>query len=260
MLRDRDATVFVNGRQATVCDNLHCRTPNKPGFFFAGPALQGTECGYQKWCEGGKCVDRKSVTTTIKPKVPKWGPWKASNCKSECIKYSKGYQTKRRFCSESGDSCEGSSFSVDLCDDTNICLKKKSIMDYGTQKCKEFSYKVNSIDSTGFGLQSSYDSLRLWMPCAIFCKRKNTSSYFTPRIELNELGINPYYPDGTLCHREESENFYCIQHHCLPEVMITVTSYSTNLIKNFHLQSTTLTKSPILPLENDEISENAFNF
>lgn len=209
----------MNGRQSTVCDNLHCRTPNKPGFFFAGPALQGTECGYEKWCEGGTCVNRKIITTTThKPKVPMWGSWKTSNCKSECIKYGKGYQVKRRFCNQP-DLCIGPSLSVGLCNDSSLCSTKKSIMDYGTQKCKEFSRKVHSIDSSGFGLQASYDNLRLWMPCVIFCKRKNTSSYYTPRLELNDLGIDPYYPDGTLCHREQNENFYCIQHHCLPEVI-----------------------------------------
>lgn len=218
LLRDREAYVFVNGQPSSVCDNLHCRTPNKPGFFFAGPALMGTECGYDKWCDGGTCQSSKSLTSTSKPKLPIWGPWKTSNCKTECIKFSKGFQTKRRTCNDSEDLCEGSSFSVVLCDDKNVCSKRKSVMDYGTQKCKEFSRKVDTVDVTSFGLQASYDNLRLWMPCAIFCQRKNTNSYFTPRVELNDLGINPYFPDGTLCHQEGKEKFYCIQHHCLPEV------------------------------------------
>lgn len=56
------------------------------------------------------------------------------------------------------------------------------------------------------------------MACAIFCKRKDTDMYYTPRIELNDLGTDPYFPDGTWCHNDGLINYYCLQHHCLPEV------------------------------------------
>lgn len=58
------------------------------------------------------------------------------------------------------------------------------------------------------------------MGCAIFCKRADSGSFYTPRIELNDLGVSPYFPDGTWCHREGSLNYYCLQHHCLPEVFL----------------------------------------
>lgn len=226
LLRDRDAYIFVNGQQSSVCDNLHCRTPNKSGFFFAGPALQGTDCGNGRWCEGGSCVSRKKLsmsptttTTTSRPQAPTWGEWQGFRCKSECIKYSKGFQMKSRQCSSTKkQACDGLSLSVEICDDRAICKARKSVMEYGTQKCKEFSTIVATVDPSGHGLQASYDSLRLWMPCAIFCRRKNTTSYFTPRVEVNAVGLNPYYPDGTFCHRAGAINYYCIQNHCLPEV------------------------------------------
>lgn len=28
-----------------ICENLQCETPNRPGYYFAGPALEGTTCG-----------------------------------------------------------------------------------------------------------------------------------------------------------------------------------------------------------------------
>lgn len=57
------------------------------------------------------------------------------------------------------------------------------------------------------------------MGCSIFCKRKDTGGFFTPRIELNDLGVSPYFPDGTWCHNSGKENYYCLQNHCLPEVI-----------------------------------------
>lgn len=218
LLRDREAFVFANGQQSTICDNLLCRTPKRPGIFFAGPALPGTDCGIGRWCEEGICVNKGSLirTTTAAPNKSTWGPWKSSQCISECLQNSTGWQKKRRFCSDS--KCEGASSSVALCDDSKVCSSRKSVIDYATQNCKEFSQKLSSINGEASGLQASYESLRLWMPCAIFCKRNNMISYFSPRVELFALGLNPYFPDGTLCHQDTNEKYYCIQHHCLPEV------------------------------------------
>lgn len=220
-LRDKEAFAFFDDQIDTICDNLNCKTSNRPGYFFAGPALQGTECGYGKWCDVGNCVNKMPLTTTTrKPTTPNWGPWKYGSCKSLCISFSKGVQIKERACSESDDLCFGLSSSVKLCDDRQICKKRELVIDYGTRKCNEFSRNIYEIDPTGQGLQASYDRSRLWMPCAIFCKRKNTTSYYTPRVELHKLRIDPYFPDGTICHQDETENFYCIHHHCLPEVRI----------------------------------------
>lgn len=51
----------------------------------------------------------------------------------------------------------------------------------------------------------------------IIFRRKNTGAYYTPRFDLNDLGVDPYFPDGTWCHADDSQNYYCLQHHCLPE-------------------------------------------
>ena len=61
---------------------------------------------------------------------------------------------------------------------------------------------------------------RLWMACAVFCRRKDTGSFYTPRVELNDLGADPYFPDGTWCHKDGNKQYYCLHHHCLPEVLI----------------------------------------
>ena len=35
----------MSSSSSSICQNLHCRTPNRSGYYFAGPALQGTDCG-----------------------------------------------------------------------------------------------------------------------------------------------------------------------------------------------------------------------
>jgi hypothetical protein len=65
----------------------------------------------------------------------------------------------------------------------------------------------------------TYVLARVWMGCAIFCRRADSGGYYTPRVELNDLGVSPYFPDGTWCHREKNLNYYCLHHHCLPEVI-----------------------------------------
>lgn len=225
LLRDHEAYEFVNGDFSQVCENLHCRTPNRPGFFFAGPALAGTLCGSQRWCDGGKCEIKTdfvvSTSTTIQPN---------HSCKSECLEYGKGVQKLKGH-----DGSNDFLSTIRVCDDSKICKTRKTVVGFGTQMCKEFSKTVPEVDGirvffidetkmikhileNGLGLQASYDSSRVWMSCAIYCKKTNATSYFTPRIELNKHGLNPYYPDGTLCHSDGNESFYCISYHCLPEV------------------------------------------
>lgn len=50
-----------------------------------------------------------------------------------------------------------------------------------------------------------------------FHRRKDSRAYYSPRLELNAAGHDPYFPDGTLCHRDATQSYHCLQHHCLPE-------------------------------------------
>lgn len=91
-------------------------------------------------------------------------------------------------------------------------------MEYASEKCKEFSKLLPQLDPEGVGLQAPHEDGRLWMGCAIFCKRGDSGSFYTPRFELNDLNVSPYFPDGTWCHKANGEDYYCLQHHCLPKV------------------------------------------
>lgn len=48
LLRDKDAVVLPSQKLDKICHNLQCKTPNRSGFYQAGPALDGTSCGVKK--------------------------------------------------------------------------------------------------------------------------------------------------------------------------------------------------------------------
>lgn len=165
------------------------------------------------------------------PSVPipgGWGDWVEEDCHSGCILKSKGSRKRHRSCNnpspfKSGEDCEGLSFDVSLCDDREICNVNRYLTanDYATMKCGEFSQLIPELDgsSASSGLQAMYEEQRLWVPCAIFCRRKDIPVYYSPRLDLNDLGRthDAYFPDGTFCHNDGGQNFYCLHHHCLPE-------------------------------------------
>ncbi|XP_067002114.1 A disintegrin and metalloproteinase with thrombospondin motifs adt-1-like [Anabrus simplex] len=223
LLRDKDAVLQNPDNLQDICQNLRCRTPHRSGFYFAGPALEGTNCGNGKTCQGGECVasQRKKPVKVVKGG---WSAWKTEACASGCIEKSKGYQHRSRTCDNpkpvnTEEGCEGQSFEVILCPDDKLCKKKKrkSAQDYATTACEQFSKLLPELDPKGSGLQAPHEEARMWMGCAVFCRRKDTGSYYTPRIELNDMGVDSYFPDGTWCHNDGKVNYYCLHHHCLPE-------------------------------------------
>lgn len=223
LLRDKDAVVVT---LSGACQALQCKSPHRSGYYFAGPALDGTHCAQGKECRGGECLAMLQISTDAESSMMKeggWSEWKEESCSSGCIEGSKGARPRRRSCNnpppkntEAG--CEGIGYDVLLCKDDKLCKKKrKSAGAFATTRCSKFSERLPELDSKGSGLQAPHEPERPWMACAIFCRRKDGGSYYTPRIELNDLGLDPYFPDGTWCHVEEGQDYFCRQHHCLPE-------------------------------------------
>lgn len=115
-------------------------------------------------------------------------------------------------------TCKGPYYDVLLCEDEKLCKKKRrTIGEFATLKCGVFSEKLLDLDSTAKGLQAPHEPSSPWVACAVFCRRKDIAAYYAPRVELNDLGLDPYFPDGTWCHVEGDKNYFCRQHHCLPE-------------------------------------------
>ncbi|KAJ8975003.1 hypothetical protein NQ317_013313 [Molorchus minor] len=214
LLRDKDAMVLPNQQLSSICYNLQCNTPHRTGYYFAGPALDGTQCGKGKYCYGGNCV-KKEPPKPVKIIPGGWGPWQEGSCHSGCLEKSMGHTMKRRFCNNPAPvhtdrGCEGPSVEFGLCIDDEICNKKKVVaVDYASDRCQEFSKLLPELDSEGAGLQAPHEEgidiydVSGW-GAQFSAGEKIPEAFYTPRIELNDLGVTPYFPDGTWCHKEEN--------------------------------------------------------
>ncbi|KAJ2947773.1 hypothetical protein O0L34_g9553 [Tuta absoluta] len=235
LLRDQDAAPSPGSLTAAYCAQLACRSPHRAGFYYAGPALPGTPCGHHMWCQGGECVpsgagpqpgdytSQKPTVTNNRPGTNNnhtsgWSAWQSGACRSGCTSRARGFRERRRSCPTTA-ICEGAAYDVVLCDDTKVCGKKKrvSASELAARRCAEYAGRLPELDPRGGGLQAPHDSTRMWMGCAIFCRRASGGGFYAPRVELNDAGLDPYFPDGTWCHHDGSQDYYCLQHHCLPE-------------------------------------------
>ncbi|XP_065209386.1 A disintegrin and metalloproteinase with thrombospondin motifs adt-1-like isoform X2 [Planococcus citri] len=219
----KDVNAFVMNATQDMCTNLMCQSTHKSGFYHAGPALEGTKCDENKWCEDGNCVRMKTIPN-LKIVKGGWSDWKNVGCKSACMVKSKGYQKKTRTCTNpapvnTDEGCKGPAEDVQLCKDEKICKKTKrlNVVDYATFKCQEFSKLLPILEPNGTGIQAPYEEDRLWTACAIFCKRKSSDTFYSPRLDLNDMKVDPYFPDGTWCHTNGKQAYYCLQHLCLPD-------------------------------------------
>ncbi|XP_067212076.1 A disintegrin and metalloproteinase with thrombospondin motifs adt-2-like isoform X2 [Linepithema humile] len=224
-LRDKDANVItLHG----ICQNLQCETPHKNKSYFSGRALNGTHCALGKECRGGECVPIIEPPYIFKYcEDDNWSEWKEDSCKSSCLKESKGVLVKRRSCEHKAHrtaNCIGLYHNMVICDDILLCTEERwSIDEITYTKCRKFNKFAKDANLTGKlsvnlpGRQYSHDAKEPWIACTIYCRKKKSSDYYAPRQEMLNIGVDPYFPDGTLCHKKDGQNYYCRQHHCLPE-------------------------------------------
>lgn len=211
-----------------VCRDLHCERERYT--WTSHPALEGTSCGPNMWCRGGKCISKKTKTSSsytglqnqLLLKYDKvnggWSDWRQmSECASGCLfgeegrlrSGSTGITILERKCSgarnqEGGKSCEGRNKKYQACY-AEQCLNvpKLTINDYANQIC--LRAKEVDRDLTGEGLQKIESNAE--DACTVWCQKRNGG--------LKSRGWN--FPDGTVCqtHRISSkENSYCISGRC----------------------------------------------
>ncbi|XP_012221049.1 A disintegrin and metalloproteinase with thrombospondin motifs adt-2-like [Linepithema humile] len=222
---DEDANVVS---LLDVCKTIQCETLHDNLNFFTGPALEGTYCAPGKECRGGECVPVIEPPYIFKDcEEDKWSEWKESTCQSSCFKKSKGVRIRRRSCkhrSRRTASCKGPYYDVVLCNDTLLCTqKRKRINLFTTTKCTQLnSYaKLNNINlriklKIEPKWQAAHDVEKPWIACIIHCPEIEFSTGDV-HLEMIRIGVDPYFPDGTWCHKKDGQNFYCRQHYCVPE-------------------------------------------
>ncbi|XP_037087623.1 A disintegrin and metalloproteinase with thrombospondin motifs adt-2-like, partial [Pollicipes pollicipes] len=220
LLKDRDAEIFSPDDLYNVCERVKCKSPHRIGFYYAGPALEGTFCGMDRWCVSGSCRAWSSPPPPIIQGG--WSDWNISACTSGCIEKATGIAISERRCDNpkplnTEKRCPGPSTNTQFCNDQALCSYRLSVTQYASQKCREFSQIVKDLRADGEGTQVPHSDHKPWSACSIYC-RLNSGTWYTPRQDLNDRGVDAYFPDGTWCHNDGSRDFYCQRHECRPKV------------------------------------------
>ncbi|XP_043241463.1 A disintegrin and metalloproteinase with thrombospondin motifs adt-2-like [Amphibalanus amphitrite] len=220
LLKDKDASVYSTQDLYDVCERVKCKSPNRIGYYYAGPALEGTFCGRERWCISGSC---RAWSTPAPPIIQGgWSSWNVSSCTSGCIEKATGVAISRRRCDNpkplnTERRCSGSSTNTQFCEDRDICPYRLSVTQYASQKCRELSQIVKDIRPDGEGTQVPHSDRKPWSACSIYC-RLDSGTWYTPRQDLNDQGISAYFPDGTWCHNDGQRDYFCQLNECKPKV------------------------------------------
>ncbi|XP_012224544.2 A disintegrin and metalloproteinase with thrombospondin motifs adt-2-like isoform X1 [Linepithema humile] len=232
-LRDKNANVVT---LHDICETLQCEVPHTNAYYFTGPALPGTYCALGMECRDEECVPVIEPPYNFRDcEDDNWSEWKEDSCKnSYCLEKSKGVREKRRFCKHQNDTtanCIGPYYDVVLCDASSLCSgKRKTVAEFAVTKCAKFTDIMSELELKR-GWQLSHAVNKPWIACTIYCARKNFFTYFTPRKELLNFGIDPYFPDGTWCYKEGDQDYYCRFHHCLPENYSLVENWGKHYLR-----------------------------
>ncbi|KAJ8972920.1 hypothetical protein NQ317_010578 [Molorchus minor] len=197
-----------------VCRDLHCERERYT--WTSHPALEGTICGNNMWCRGGRCVVKGLVVSAAytsqqnmsqREKINGgWSVWKPfSDCASGCLfgeegrlrSGSTGIMVSERLCNNprpqnNGADCEGPSTKYSTCN-AQQCQKnvpRLTIHEFAEQICTRA--KEVDKDLTGSGMQKiSTDPEEA---CLVWCQKRNGST--------KSRGWT--FPDGTACQTRQN--------------------------------------------------------
>lgn len=217
-LKDADAKMENVSRIHEVCESVSCVSPHRISVSLAGPALEGTHCGGENWCKGGKCVPWGS-DGPLEVVDGGWGPVTTSECQSGCVKDGTGWQVSRRPCNtpapkNSEKGCVGPDLRVSLCPDEEVCgaTPRRTVAALASHLCKAVAELKKEILPEG--LQMAYSAELPWQACALYCRKRNSTNLWTPRYEFKDNpGVEAHLPDGTPCH---DGAFVCLKRQCVP--------------------------------------------
>ncbi|XP_063598429.1 A disintegrin and metalloproteinase with thrombospondin motifs adt-2-like [Penaeus indicus] len=170
------------------------------------------------WCRGGKCVPWGS-DGPLEVVPGGWGPVTTSECQSGCVEGGTGWQVSRRPCNSpppknSEKGCVGPDLRVSLCSDEKVCgvTPRRTVAALAGHMCKTVAELKKEILPEG--LQMAYNADLPWQACALYCRKRNSSSLWTPRYEFKDNpSVAAHLPDGTPCH---DGAFVCLKRQCVP--------------------------------------------
>ncbi|XP_056648207.1 A disintegrin and metalloproteinase with thrombospondin motifs 3-like isoform X4 [Diorhabda sublineata] len=169
-----------------------------------GPPLEGTECGFGKWCVNGYCEDFakrvERIPIVLNPQDGQWGDWGPwGPCTKSC---DTGVQFRARKCdnpppSFGGKVCEGDSEEWRLCKITEC--GSQIYVDLRAQQCKHLPKIFNLVADNITWLP--YESDENAKKCKFICLNADKREiYFTDENLV----------DGSLCSYENNDNI-CVQ-------------------------------------------------
>ncbi|CAG9838524.1 unnamed protein product [Diabrotica balteata] len=173
-----------------------------------GPPLEGTECGFGKWCMNGYCEDFANrrverVPIVLNPQDGQWGEWGPwGPCTRSC---GTGVQFRGRKCdnpppSFGGKTCEGNAEEWRLC--TMTGCGAEIFVDLRAQQCKHLP-KIFNLAADNF-TWLPYESDENAKKCKFNCLNGSKKEVFFSNENLM---------DGTPCSYENEDNI-CVQGVC----------------------------------------------
>ncbi|XP_038079260.1 A disintegrin and metalloproteinase with thrombospondin motifs 15-like [Patiria miniata] len=129
-------TMPVDGQ--VDCTVLACQDPSRAWRSKGTPVMEGTECGTDKWCINGQCVQREPLPDAVDGQWSSWGGQFGSAefgpCSRSC---GGGVRSRMRYCdnpppSNGGRGCEGSNTEYMVCE-TQPCATSQD--DFRDEQC-----------------------------------------------------------------------------------------------------------------------------
>ncbi|VDM53470.1 unnamed protein product [Angiostrongylus costaricensis] len=206
-----------------ICYMMWCGQSTFGRIITSHPALEGTFCGPNKWCQLGRCVPWDGTAIGMKhfPSIltptpllkvdggfSAWSTPNCNQCKCNPIVDGIGLAVSRRTCTNpypanGGEDCFGSTVRAIVCNKS--CPKQLQTVDeYITEKCSEHQRVKNDKHLTGSGSQLNRFPQRA---CKVFC---DVATRLGGQRNYRFFGDN--LPDGTHCGYDR----YCLEGECLP--------------------------------------------
>ncbi|XP_046752796.1 A disintegrin and metalloproteinase with thrombospondin motifs adt-1-like isoform X1 [Diprion similis] len=201
-----------------ICRDMHCERERYT--WTSHPALEGTFCGNNKWCRGGRCIDKNGLSTygSSTEKISGvWSAWHISECASGCLYDehgnldggSTGIRVITRSCNtlsslSEESKCVGPRKRYVACR-AGQCLKVPSttINEFADQICTRA--RDVDVDLLGTGLQRISSNVE--EACTVWCP--------TNKGGFKTRGWT--FPDGTACQTRKYQfhkTSYCITGRC----------------------------------------------